>query len=119
RQLDQGYLDFSTLEAAIDERTPALPPLASDHVDVARIVRALLENPSVFGRWAFGGRIARLLALHGEGIGPVLREALAAGAGLRDPLRRSAQAALLEELAPPNPARAGPLPAPPRAAPPP
>jgi len=65
----------------------------------------LIENRSDVGRWSFGGRIARLLALHGEGIDPVLREALAAEAGLRDPLRRSAQTALLEELAAANPTR--------------
>jgi len=104
RRLDQGYVDFSSIEAGIDASTPALPPLAGD-VDVAQIVRALLDNRVVVGRWGFGPRIERLLALHGEGIDPVRREALRAEAGLRDPLKWTAQAARLDELAARNPTR--------------
>jgi len=105
RRLDTGYVDFATIEAGIVSTTPALPPLASDGVDVARIVRALLDNRIAVGRWGFGPRIERLLSLHGQGIDPVLREALAAEAGLRDPLRRGAQVARLASLAAANPTR--------------
>src|SRR5262245_56825313 len=101
RRLDLGELDFSSVEAGIGAGVPALPPLAGE-VDVARVVRALLDQR---GRWGYGPRIERLLALHGEGIDPVRREVLRAEAGLRDPLRRTAQAARLEDLTALNPAR--------------
>ncbi len=104
RDMRTNYLDFGVIESQVDASAPALPPL-SGPVDVARIARVLLDARVDAGSWAFGPKLERLLALHADGVDPVLRESLLAELRIRNPELRRAQAAEVARLRRENPTR--------------
>jgi spermidine synthase len=104
RDLSHRYVDFPALEAELAAATPALPPLAAP-VDVGRVARLLLDARVVEGRWSLGPRLERLLALHADGLDPVVREALAVETRIRDPKQRRAQAEVVKRLQGEHPTR--------------
>jgi len=104
RRLEWRSLDWARIEAGLSPDVPVLPPLTAP-VDVAQVIRGVLDAVSTATRPEPLRKVERLLARHGDRLDPFDAARLHAEAQLFESASRAAGEAALRALGQANPER--------------